>query len=413
MQGTVAIVGLGRIGLPLALSFADRGLDVIGVEKQPRVIDMIQACEMPFDETGTQELLERVLPTGRLSITDSIREAARADWIVLTLGTPTFSHIEVDISDIRGVVDDLMPLLRPGQTLILRSTVGPGTTEWLAGYIEQRRGFSVGSEFYVAHVPERIAVNHFLEEIASLPCIIGGIDPHSGDRAAELFQVFGTEIMQTTPVQAELAKTWTNILRYVEFAIPNLLLMDAEQHGANAFDVIELINHDYPRGGMKAPGLTAGTCLRKDFAFSEERSNSPGMLLAASRVHESMPVFLVEGLKRRLGGSLRDCKVSVLGLTFKRDSDDMRDSLSSKLIRLLERELAHVSRHDPFVTSDPLEEALANPQAVIVATNHSAFDGLLERLPQDVLLVDPWNATGAGELFSRTRVPVQAWRASS
>jgi UDP-N-acetyl-D-mannosaminuronic acid dehydrogenase len=219
--------------------------------------------------------------------------------------------------------------------------------------------------------------------------------------------------MHTTPVQAELAKTWTNILRYVEFAIPNLLMMDAEQHGANAFDVIELINHAYPRGGMKAPGLTAGTCLRKDFAFSEERSNSPGMLLAASRVHESMPVFLVEGLKRRLGGSLRDCRVTVLGLTFKRDSDDMRDSLSSKLIRLLERELAHVSRHDPFVPSDPLEEALAAPQAVIVATNHSAFEGLLERLPQDVLLVDPWNATGAGEVFSRTRVPVQAWRASS
>src|SRR3954447_26441903 len=355
MQGTVAIVGLGRIGLPLALSFADRGLDVIGVEKQRRVIDLIQSGEMPFQETGTQELLERVLPGGHLTITDSIHEAARAEWVVLTLGTPTFSHIEVDISDIRGVVDDLMPLLREGQTLILRSTVGPGTTEWLAGYIEQRRGFDVGSEFYVAHVPERIAVNHFLEEIVSLPCIIGGIDPHSGERAAELFGVFGTEIVQTTPVQAELAKIWTNILRYVEFAIPNLLMMNAEQYGANAFDVIDLINHDYPRGGMKAPGLTAGTCLRKDFAFSEERSNAPGMLLAVSRVHESMPLFLVDGLKSRLDRSLKGCKVAVLGLTFKRDTDDQRDSLSWKLIRLLERELAHVARHDPYVQSEPLD----------------------------------------------------------
>ena len=413
MEGTVAIVGLGRIGLPLALSFADHGLDVIGVEKQQQVIDLIQAGEMPFEETGTQEVLERVLPTGRLSIADSIHQAAGADWIVLTLGTPTFSHIEVDISDIRGVVDDLMPLLQPGQTLILRSTVGPGTTEWLAGYIEQRRGFDVGTEFFVAHVPERIAVNHFLEEIESLPTIIGGIDPDSGDKAAELFQVFGTEVLQTTPVQAELAKTWTNILRYVEFAIPNLLMMNAEQHGANAFEVIDLINHDYPRGGMKAPGLTAGTCLRKDFAFSEERSNAPGMLLAVSRVHESMPLFLVEGLKRRLGGSLRDCKVAVLGLTFKRDTDDLRDSLSSKLIRLLERELAHVARHDPFAPSDPLPEALSNAQAVVVATNHSAYDDLLERLPPDVLLVDPWNATGSGEVFSRTRVPVEAWPESS
>src|SRR4051812_39704442 len=132
MQGTVAIVGLGRIGLPLALSFADRGLNVIGVEKQQPRIDLVEAGKMPFEETGTQELLERVLPTGRLELTTDIREAARADWIVLTLGTPTFSHIEVDISDIRGAVDDLMPLLREDQTLILRSTVGPGTTEWLA-----------------------------------------------------------------------------------------------------------------------------------------------------------------------------------------------------------------------------------------------------------------------------------------
>ncbi|MEA2479540.1 MAG: UDP-N-acetyl-D-mannosaminuronic acid dehydrogenase [Thermoleophilaceae bacterium] len=413
MTGTVAIVGLGRIGLPLALSFADRGLSVIGVEKlQPR-IDLVMDGKMPFEETGTQELLERVLPTGRLELTQDIHQAARADWIVLTLGTPTFSHIEVDISDIRSAVDDLMPLLREDQTLILRSTVGPGTTEWLAGYIEQRRGFNVGEEFFVAHVPERIAVNHFLEEIASLPCIIGGIEPHSGERAAELFSVFDAEIVHTTPVQAELAKIWTNILRYVEFAIPNLLMMNAEQYGANAFDVIELINHDYPRGGMKKPGLTAGTCLRKDFTFSEERSAAPGMLLAVSRVHESMPLFLVEGLKSRLGGSLRDCKIAVLGLTFKRDSDDQRDSLSSKLIRLLERELAHVARHDPFVPSDPLESALADAKAVVVATNHSAYDDLAAGLPPDVLLVDPWNATGSGEVFSSARMPVEAWRASS
>src|SRR3712207_2378583 len=132
---------------------------------------------------------------------------------------------------------------------------------------------------------------------------------------------------------------------------------------------------------MAAPGLTAGTCLRKDFAFSEERSSAPGMLLAVSRVHETVPLFLVEGLKKRLG-TLRDRKVAVLGLTFKRDSDDMRDSLAFKMIRLLERELAHVARHDPHVPdqSEPLETALADADAVIVATNHSAFEDLLDKL---------------------------------
>src|ERR671915_446683 len=204
--------------------------------------------------------------------------------------------------------------------------------------------------------------------------MVGGVGGGSGERAARLFEPLGAPIVQTTPVQAELAKIWTNILRYATFALPNLLMMDCERYGANVFEVVELINRDYPRGGIAAPGLTAGTCLRKDFAFSEERSNAPGMLLAVSRVHESVPLFLVDGVKRRLG-SLQERKVAVLGLAFKRDTDDERDSLAHKLIRLLERELADVAVHDPVVatpTAD-FEEAIAGADVVIVATNHSAF----------------------------------------
>jgi UDP-N-acetyl-D-mannosaminuronic acid dehydrogenase len=399
---SVAIVGLGRVGLPLALSFADRGLNVVGIDKDPAVLQAISERRMPFHETGTQELLERVGESGRLELSDRLPAAAAADHIVLTLGTPAFSHIEIDIAQIRSALEELLPLLHAGQTIILRSTVAPGTTQWVAGYLEQRRGFSVGEDLFVAHVPERIAENLFLEEIASLPCIVGGVGPGSGERAAELFARFGTEIFQTTPVQAELAKIWTNILRYTNFALPNLLMMNCEQFGANVFEVIELINHDYPRGGIAMPGLTAGSCLRKDFTFSEERSSAPGMLLAVSRVHETVPLFLVEGLKRRLGGSLRDCKVAVLGLTFKRDSDDLRDSLAAKLIRLLERELAVVTRHDPHVPeqSEPLETALADAAAVVIATNHSEFDGLLPRMPRETLLVDPWNVTGSSQVFA-------------
>jgi UDP-N-acetyl-D-mannosaminuronic acid dehydrogenase len=405
MAQSVAVVGLGRVGLPLALSFAGHGLDVIGVEREERVLAQLETGQMPFRETGTQELLDRVLSEGGFERTRIVQEAARADHIVLTLHTPSYVHIEIDISQIRGVIDDLLPVLREGHSIILRSTVAPGTTKWVAGYIEQRRGFKVGEELFVSHVPERIAENHFLEEIESLPCIVGGVGEGSGPRAAELFEVFGTEIVQTTPVQAELAKIWTNILRYTQFALPNLLMMECEQYGANVFDVIELINHDYPRGGIGRPGLTAGACLRKDFTFSEERSNAPGMLLAVSRVHESVPLFLVKGLKSRLGGSLRDLKVAVLGLTFKRDSDDVRESLSYKVVRMLERELAHVARHDPHVPGDsePLEAALEGADAVVVATNHSDFEDILERLPEGTLLVDPWNVTGSGRVFGVVR----------
>ncbi|MDQ6751005.1 MAG: nucleotide sugar dehydrogenase [Actinomycetota bacterium] len=409
MAPDVSIIGLGRVGLPLALCFADRGLSVLGVDNDPAVLAAVRSGRMPFAETGAQECLDRVGASGRLELSDRVVDAARAQDIVITLGTPSFSHIEIDMRQIRSALDDLLPVLRAGQSLILRSTVAPGTTEFVAGYLAKQREFAIGSELFVAHAPERIAAGRFLEEIVSLPCIIGGVGERSGERVGRLFDVFGAPIVQTTPAQAELAKIWTNILRYTEFALPNLLMMDCERYGANVFEVIELINRDYPRGGIAAPGLTAGACLRKDFAFSEERSNAPGMLLAVSRVNESVPLFLVEGIKRRIG-PLSERKVAVLGLAFKRDTDDVRDSLAPKLMRLLERELADVAVHDPHVPTptQPLEDALRDADVVVIATNHSEFQGrgtlgaIADHARQGCLIVDPWNCLETGQVFAYT-----------
>jgi UDP-N-acetyl-D-mannosaminuronic acid dehydrogenase len=409
----VAVVGLGRVGLPLALSFAARGLNVVGIDNDPARLGAVREGRMPFAETGAQELLEEVLAArgagthhARLELSDRVADAARARHIVITLGTPSFSHIEIDMRDIRSALDDLLGVLTPGQSLILRSTVAPGTTEFVAGYLAKHRGFQVGEDLFVAHAPERIAAGRFLEEIDTLPCIIGGVGARSGEAVAELFAAFDAPIVQTTPAQAELAKIWTNILRYTNFALPNLLMMDCERYAANVFEVIDLINRDYPRGGIARPGFTAGTCLRKDFTFSEERSAAPGMLLAVSRVNESVPLFLLEGAKRRMG-SLGSRRVAVLGLAFKADTDDERDSLSHKLIRLLERELADVVVHDPHVSTPtvPLEEALAGAELVVMATNHSDFctpqtlAAIAERAAPDCLVVDPWNCWGASQVF--------------
>jgi UDP-N-acetyl-D-mannosaminuronic acid dehydrogenase len=399
----VSVIGLGRVGLPLALCFADAGLSVLGVDKDGDRLDAVRSGRMPFKEPGADELLSRVT----LDLSAHAADAAQADAIVLTLGTPSFSHIEIDMGAIRSVLDDLLPVLREGQLLVLRSTVAPGTTDFVAGYLEKHRGLQVGEDIFVAHVPERIAADRFLEEIGTLPCIVGGVGEASGERAARLFEHLGAPITQTTPVQAELAKIWTNVLRYATFALPNLLMMDCERYGANVFDVIDLINRDYPRGGIASPGLTAGTCLRKDFAFSEEKTTGPGMLLGVSRVHESVPLFLVDGVKRRLG-SLRERRVAVLGLAFKRDTDDERDSLSHKLVRLLERELADVAVHDPMVATPTVsfDDAVSGADVVIVATNHSAYStpealrAIAERAGEDCLVVDPWNAFGAAQVFA-------------
>lgn len=403
MSYDVCVIGLGRVGLPLALSFAASGLSVLGVDSDLERLAAIGDRRMPFKEPGTDELIALV----DLQLSSHAADAAQADAIVLTLGTPALSHIEIDIRDIRSVLDDLLPHLREDHLLVLRSTVAPGTTEFVAGYLEKQRGFRVGEDIFVAHVPERIAADRFMDEIGTLPCIVGAVGEASGERAARLFELLGAPVVQTSPVQAELAKIWTNILRYATFALPNLLMMDCERHGANVFDVIELINRDYPRGGMAAPGLTAGTCLRKDFAFSEERSSAPGMLLAVSRVHETVPLFLVEGVKRRLGG-LRERRVAVLGLSFKADTDDERDSLSHKLIRLLERELADVAVHDPVVATPTasFEDAVTGADVVVVATNHSAYSSpaalraIAELAGPECLIVDPWNALGTAQVFA-------------
>jgi UDP-N-acetyl-D-mannosaminuronic acid dehydrogenase len=403
----VSVIGLGRVGLPLALSFADRGLKVVGVDNDPTRLAAVREGRMPFEETGAQELLDRVHASGRLECSERVADAARARQIVITIGTPSFSHIEIDMRDIRSALDDLLGVLAPGHSLILRSTVAPGTTDFVAGYLAKHRGFDIGEDVFVAHAPERIAAGRFLEEIDTLPCIVGGVGARSGEVVAELFAAFKAPIVQTTPVQAELAKIWANILRYTNFALPNLLMMDCERLQANVFDVIDLINRDYPRGGIAQPGLTAGTCLRKDFAFSEERSHAPGMLLAVSRVNESVPLFLVEGIERRLG-SLSARKIAVLGLAFKADTDDERDSLAHKLIRLLERELADVAVHDSHVPTPTasFEQALDGADAVVVAADHAEFRdprtlaAILERAGGDCLVVDPWNCWGAGQVFA-------------
>ena len=403
MNYDVAIVGLGRVGLPLALCFADHGLRVLGIDNDAQRLAALAAREMPFHEPGAQELLER----NELALSATIGDAAQATHIVITLGTPSFSHIEIDMSQIREAVDELRGSLVAGQSLTLRSTIAPGTTDFVAAYLRRHTTLDVGSEIHVAHAPERIAAGRFIEEIHSLPCIVGGVSAASGAVVGDLFSVFGAPVVQTTPVQAELAKIWTNILRYTNFALPNLLMMDCEQYDANVFEVIDLINRDYPRGGIARPGMTAGTCLRKDFAFSEERSNAPGMLLAVSRVNESVPLFLVRGLSRRIG-SLEDRRVCVLGLAFKADTDDERDSLSHKLVRLLERELAEVTVHDPLVptATPPLEQAVAGADAVVVATNHSVFRtplalaAIAAGASEDCLVVDPWDCWGSGQLFA-------------
>ena len=252
MSYDVCVIGLGRIGLPLALSFADAGLSVLGVDNDTERLDSLRAKRMPFKEPGTDELLDRV----QLDLSARAADAAQADAIVLTLGTPAMSHIEIDMGAIRAVLDDLLPLVRDRSAdraaldgrARERPSSSPATSRSTAGSASAR---TCSSRTCPSASPPTSSWRRSARCRASWAA--SARRPASAPR--ELFEPLGAPIVQTTPVQAELAKIWTNILRYATFALPNLLMMDCERYGANVFDVIELINRDYPRGGMKAPGL--------------------------------------------------------------------------------------------------------------------------------------------------------------
>ena len=226
----------------------------------------------------------------------------------------------------------------------------PHTTEFVAGYLEKHRGFTRRARTSSSPTcPSGSPPTASWRRSGRCRASSAASGEASADRAAQLFEPLGAPIVRTTPVQAELAKIWANILRYATFALPNLLMMDCERYGANVFEVIDLINRDYPRGGIAQPGLHRRHVPAQGLRVQRGAlATRPACCSPSRACNETVPLFLVEGIKRRLG-DLRERKVAVLGLAFKGDTDDERDSLSHKLIRLLERELADVAVHDPVV----------------------------------------------------------------
>lgn len=405
----VAVIGVGRIGLPFLLHCAAKGKRVIGIDTNAELVATLRMGKMPFSEPGAQVLLTEHLRQRTIDFTGDPSAISSCRDIVLTVGTTVLPHIEADTQPLTAAIDSILASLREGHHLILRGTLVPGATAYVRKYIEHHTPLRVGQHIFLTHCPERIAEGHFFVEIETLPQIIGANEQRSAEHAQSLFESLTSKILVTTPEQAELTKIWSNIYRYANFALPNLLLIACEEWGANVFEVIEIINADYPRGGMAQPGLSAGSCLRNSFALIEERHIGGSTLLSSVwRLHESMPIFMVNQAKKHLGGTLQGCKVALLGLSFKAGSDDTRDALSEKLIRYLRRELVDLRVHDPYVQSPPetLESVLSGAELVMIATNHPLysspeFQAAFEQVTSTgVLLVDIWNITGSGRVFS-------------
>jgi UDP-N-acetyl-D-mannosaminuronic acid dehydrogenase len=289
-------------------------------------------------------------------------------------------------------VAQISPHLRDGALVVLRSTVYPGTTAYVAQHLKRR-----GRVADVAFCPERIAEGHALEELHTLPQIVGADTQVAGDRAEALFGRLAKKTIRTTSKEAELAKLFTNTWRYMKFAVANQFFMIADQAGVDYSNVLNAIRTDYPRAAdLPAPGFAAGPCLFKDtMQLAAFTADHFPLGQAAMQVNEGLPAYIVSALERRYDG-LQGKTIGILGMAFKAESDDSRASLSYKLRKLLAWAGANVVCTDPYVRDDrltTLDCVLQDSEILVLGVPHKAYKGLNVG-GKDV--VDVWGALGAG-----------------
>lgn len=388
----VAVLGgCGHVGLPLALTFASKGCDVTVVDVNAAAVAAVNAGRIGFMERGAEPLLAKHVGRNLRATTDG-SAVAGADAVVCVIGTPIDEHLNPQVDKLLLMVDELKPHLRAGQLFVLRSTVYPGATERLARWFDEN---VPGVD--VAFCPERVAQGYAIAEIESLPQIVSGVTPRALDRAAGLFGLVAKKIVPLSPVEAELGKLFCNAWRYVTFAVANQFYSLCAENGIDYARVHAAITQDYPRmRGLPMAGFAAGPCLFKDtMQLAAYYNNEFSLGQNAMLVNEGFPRVLMTQL-RSLG--LRDKTVGLLGVAFKGDDDDTRESLAFKMKKLLELEARRVVCTDPYVRADwlaPLETVLAEADVLVVGAPHSQYKGLQPRQPT----LDPWNHFGRGGLL--------------
>ncbi|MEO8745725.1 MAG: nucleotide sugar dehydrogenase [Candidatus Dormiibacterota bacterium] len=385
----VIVGGCGHVGLPLALSLADCGYKVGIDDIDAAKVAHVKAGHVPFLENGASELLKKLLPTGRLELASDPGMLSRTDTVILVIGTPIDEFMNPSVRIFDRVLDNLMPHLKAGSLVVLRSTVFPGTTESV-----ERRLRSAGIDAEVVFCPERIAEGHALEELRTLPQLVGASSDSAFERASRLFQRLGVGVVRTTPQEAELAKLLTNTWRYMKFAIANQFFQIAHRSGLDYDRVLDAIRHDYPRAAdLPGPGFAAGPCLLKDtMQLSAFTPDHFPMGQAAMQINEGLPNYIVDTLNSRR--ALQGRTVGILGMAFKGESDDPRASLSYKVLKLLQFKGARVMCTDPYIEDpsfEPLEKVLKESDVLVIAAPHRAYR-TLELDGRDV--VDIWGITG-------------------
>jgi UDP-N-acetyl-D-mannosaminuronic acid dehydrogenase len=394
MTRIVIVGGAGHVGLPLALAFAETGHETVALDISEQKVELINSGKMPFFENGAQELLSRTLKEKTFNASTDHKVIESADVLVVVIGTPVDEHLNPDPNAVVNAVSACMPYMNSKQLIILRSTVFPGVTERVKNLLATSNLFPE-----VTFCPERILEGHALKELRELPQIIGATSESGAQRASELFIELGVKTIVVTPEEAELAKLFTNVWRYIKFAAANQFWLMSNEAGLDFSRIREAITFEYPRAAdLPNAGFSAGPCLFKDTmqlaAFS---NNNFALGHSAMQVNEGLPLYLVSKLEERF--DLKNLTVGVLGAAFKGESDDIRSSLSYKLKKILQFRAQKVLMTDPYVSVDTnlisLEETIEKSDVLIIGAPHNVYKNLVTTKP----IIDIWNLLGNGNLI--------------
>lgn len=389
MKDTAVVIGgAGHVGLPLALILASLGISTYAYDIDAENVDLINSGVMPFLEEGGEKLLQNVLTNGKFRATTDPKVISNSYYVFVVIGTPVDEHLGPNPNTVVDAINEISSYFTGEHLLILRSTIFPGVTKKVEKLLDVDF-----PKVRVCYCPERIVEGKALSEIYTIPQIIGARDEKLFSQAQELFTKVGVRSIFTSPEEAELAKLYTNVWRYMKFGIANQFWMIANDFGIDYENVRAAIVDEYPRASdLPKAGFSAGPCLFKDTMqlSSFAQQNFP-LGHAAMMVNEGMPGYLVSQIKERF--SLETMTVGILGVAFKGDSDDIRSSLAFKLRKLLMFEAEEVLMADPLVLDQrllPQAEVIERSDLLIIGAPHSAY----KNIDCGKEIVDIWGITG-------------------
>jgi UDP-N-acetyl-D-mannosaminuronic acid dehydrogenase len=384
--------GAGHVGLPLSLVMADRGMRVLIYDTNDQTLAKIERGEMPFVEVGGDQLLRTALDSNALQFTSDASELGAVDNVIVAIGTPVDEYLNPNTKVIRHCLDQILSFVGDDQLIMLRSTLYPGTTNWLASQFRES-----GRHPLLAFCPERIVQGQAIKELPGMAQIVSGVTPEAEAKAAAFWSRISSHIVRLSPMEAEFAKLFCNAYRYIQFASANEFFMMATEAGVDFANICRGMKENYPRmRDFPSAGFAAGPCLLKDSmqlaAFARNRFS---LGQAAMQVNEGLVLWLTNELSRRF--PLASMTVGLLGMAFKAEIDDSRASLSYKLKKALLMRCHRVLGSDPMVTTDPtlipIEELVDRSDLLILCTPHSQFRQLdLRGKP----LIDIWGHRGDG-----------------